>query len=267
MNPVVTQFGQLHFDGNVTPHAWYQSPLLQNEKGKPNLVAITLLADLVYWYRPVVLRDEVSGRETGRRQKFSSDKLQKNYQKWGEVFGLTQRQVEDAMAFLKRGGLVTVETRAVVTQFGTFPNCAFIEPVYAAVKEITFPRPEKTGDRPRKNGPTDPGKTGDVSRFSGGRLPEKREDSRTPSETKGDYSGEGFSPSAEGGGRGTVTIPRNVSKEQLLDLCGAHGYGRVMERLEELHRVSQEQRAQGRTLAKQRETIDWLRSRYGGVGE
>ncbi len=75
MNPVVEKIGQLHIEGNITPHAWYQSPRLQNEKGKPNLVAITLLADIVCWYRPSVIRDEVSGLEIGRKQKFAADKL------------------------------------------------------------------------------------------------------------------------------------------------------------------------------------------------
>lgn len=267
MNPVVVQFGQLHFEGNVTPHAWYQSPLLQNEKGKPNLVAITLLADVVYWYRPVILRDEVSGRETGRRQKFTADRLQKNYQKWGEVFGLTLRQVEDAMAFLKGNGLVTVETRAVVTEFGTFPNCAFIEPVYAAIKTITFPSPEKTGDRPRKNGRPTPEKTGDPGLKNGRYLPKKRENSETPTKTTGDYSRKGFSPSAGPEGRGPVAIPHNVSKEQLRQLCDGHGYTTVLETLMDLHRTSQERRVLAGTLRKQQETIEWLQQEYGETGK
>lgn len=259
MNPVVSQFGQLHFEGNVTPHAWYQSPLLQNEKGKPNLVAITLLADVVYWYRPVILRDEVSGREIGRRQKFAADKLQKNYQKWGEVFGLTLRQVEDAMAFLKRNGLLAVETRSVVTEFGTFPNCAFIEPVYAAIKEITFPRPDKTGDRPQKNGRIAPDKTGEPWQKNGRSGPEKREDSETPTKITGNYSERVFTPSAFSEGENTVRIPRNVSKDQLLGLCAKHSFVSVIDHLEELHRISLEHRALPKTLDKQKETLNWLR--------
>ncbi len=72
------------------------------------------------------------------------------------------------MAFLKAKELVTVEVRAVVTESGTFPNCAFIEPLFDTIKEMSFPSPEKTGDRPPKNGR---------------KAPEKRDHSETSSET------------------------------------------------------------------------------------
>ena len=186
LNPVVEKIGQLHFDGNITPHSWYKSPLLQNEKGKPNLVATTLLADIVYWYRPTLIRDEVSNAEIGRKQKFAADKLQKHYANWGEGFGLTLRQVEDAVAFLKRNGLITVEVRAVTTDRGTMPRCAFIEPVYEAIRAITFPSPEKTGDKPPKNGRSvpkkremPPAKTGGKARKNGASLPKNGEHTYT----------------------------------------------------------------------------------------
>lgn len=196
MSPTVEKIGQMQIDGNITPHNWYQASKLQyepkreGEKGRPNLVAITLLADILYWYRPVILRDEISGREIGRRQKFAADKLQKNYEKWGAGFGLTKRQVEDAMAFLKIAGLVTVETRSVVTEYGRFPNCAFIEPVVEAVHAITFPSPDKTGDTSRPNGryvplkgEASPAQRGGASRSNGKPLPLKGDDSKTPTKT------------------------------------------------------------------------------------
>lgn len=190
LNPTSEKIGQMNFDGNITPHTWYLSPLLQSDKGKPNLVAITLLADIIYWYRPTLIRDEQTGAVIGVKQKFSADKLQKHYENWGRIFGLTKRQVEDAMAFLKSRVLITVETRAVETSRGVLPNCAFIEPVFEAIHKITFPSPEKTGDSirakprvhvPKKRG-VSPGKMGDTPRKNGTRVPEKRENSYTTSE-------------------------------------------------------------------------------------
>ena len=35
------------------------------EKGKPYLLAIMILADLVYWYRPSEIRDEGTGEVVG----------------------------------------------------------------------------------------------------------------------------------------------------------------------------------------------------------
>jgi hypothetical protein len=194
MNPVVEQFQQFRMDGNIVPHAWYQAPRLALKNGKPNLVAITLLADILYWYRPVELRDEASGTHLGYRQKFTADKLQKNYRKWGDGFGLTLRQVEDAMAFLKAGDLITVERRNVVTEMGTFPNCAFIEPVFATIQEITYPEedkrtsPVRTGDPSRSSGRCSPLGTGDPSRSSAKHGTLKRENSKSPSETSKEIS-------------------------------------------------------------------------------
>ncbi len=62
LNAVVAAIGELHLEGNITPHAWYQAPALQFANGKANLAAITLLADVMYWYRPTILRDEATGR-------------------------------------------------------------------------------------------------------------------------------------------------------------------------------------------------------------
>ena len=193
MNPVVEAFQQFRMDGNIVPHSWYQSPRLAQKNGKPNLVAITLLADVVYWYRPAEIRDEASGTHLGYRQKFAADKLQKNYRKWGEGFGFTLRQVEDAVAFLKATGAVTVERRNVVTEIGTFPNCAFIEPVFEAIKEITYPPDEKktqekaspvlTGDASRSIGRTSPVPARGPSRSSGRDGTSQGENSKSPSET------------------------------------------------------------------------------------
>ena len=157
MNKIVEQFKLLQFTGNVTPHSWFRSPLLQMENGKPNLVAIILLADIVYWYRPVEIRDETSGQLLGYRQKFSSDKLQKSYAAWGESFGLTKRQVGDAMSFLKKSGVITVELRDISKEGRMFFNCAFIEPVISVLKTMTYPSdseqrsPVVTGDPSRYN--------------------------------------------------------------------------------------------------------------------
>lgn len=260
MSPVVEKIGQLHFDGNITPHCWYQSPLLQNDKGKPNLVAITLLADLVYWYRPTVVRDEVSGQEVGRRQKFSADKLQKNYEKWGAGFGLTKRQVEDAMAFLKAKGLVTVEVRVVVSEYGTFPNCAFIEPVFDAIQEMTFPSPEKTGDRSRKNGAnvpkkrgTSPEKTGEPSLKNGRYGTEKRGHTKTSSETSSETRTKNLPPQAppqsqaaqssegmdEEDSVGVKDAEKNVSTERNVETPSAEEAARVDAMLAQIMKITQ----------------------------
>ena len=44
------EIGKIHFEGNIIPHPWYQHITLSS--GKPDLPAIIILAEIVYWYRP-----------------------------------------------------------------------------------------------------------------------------------------------------------------------------------------------------------------------
>jgi hypothetical protein len=187
LSPVVREIGAMHFEGNVVPHGWFQHPLLQHESGKANLVAITLLADVVYWYRPTVLRDEVSGCVVEVRQKFAADKLQKSYQAWADLFGLTKRQVQDAITFLKQRRILRVELRDVPTVTGAvLRNVVFIEPVPEMIRQLTdVPTPETATSsspasspsllrssraRPAMKGDTCPVQTGYVPRCKGTRI-------------------------------------------------------------------------------------------------
>jgi hypothetical protein len=101
MNQVVEKFQELAFNGDIIPHTWYESPLLRHDNGKPNLNAIIILANICYWYRPEDVVDEETNRVVGIKAKFSQDKLQMYYQQWAEKYGLTKRQVKEAVAFLK----------------------------------------------------------------------------------------------------------------------------------------------------------------------
>ena len=66
--------------------------------------------------------------------------------------------LEDAMAFLKKSGIITVELRDISNEGRMFLNCAFIEPDLSVIKTITYPSdkeqrsPVITGDLQRYNG-------------------------------------------------------------------------------------------------------------------
>lgn len=57
-NPMVDAIGRLDFSGNMTPQIWYKT--ITKKTGKAYQLAITFLSDIVYWYKPTVVRDEVS---------------------------------------------------------------------------------------------------------------------------------------------------------------------------------------------------------------
>ena len=70
-NQIVDAMGSLNITGNIIPTIWYRTILREN--GKPYLLAIAILADIVYWYRPVEVRDpatmlQKSLTTTGRDQ-------------------------------------------------------------------------------------------------------------------------------------------------------------------------------------------------------
>jgi hypothetical protein len=134
---VVMQVGQLHFEGNIIPASWFEH--LRYQSGKPNTNAIVILSEIVYWYRPVEVRDERTGKVAGYRKKFKSDKLQRSYQSFATQFGFTRKQVRDAIQFLVDEGVINKELRNFTTEDGTpLSNVLFLEVVPARLKEITY---------------------------------------------------------------------------------------------------------------------------------
>lgn len=168
-NDVVDFFGRINITGNLIPEPWYQH--IKFESGRVDLNAIVLLAEIVYWYRPTEKRDE-NGGATVWQKKFRADKLQKSYQQLSDKFGLTKRQVRDAVHRLKDGGLVTIEFRDIEVSGMHLSNVLFIEPVPARIFEITYTVTGdalerdttyvETGDPPTLERDTPPAETEDV---------------------------------------------------------------------------------------------------------
>ena len=100
----VDKIGQINFSGNVIPVRWFREILRDN--GKPYLLAICILSELCFWYRPKEIRDERSGFVTGYKKRFRGDYLQKDYRQLGEFFGESKNSVKAAMDKLEKLGLV-----------------------------------------------------------------------------------------------------------------------------------------------------------------
>ena len=95
---VVDQVGSVHLEGNVLPTNWFNTFKLDN--GKPDVNAVILLAEIVYWHRPTVVRDEDSGQIISVKKKFKSDLLQRSYQSFADQFGFSKQQVTDQTTHL-----------------------------------------------------------------------------------------------------------------------------------------------------------------------
>ncbi|GAA0181012.1 hypothetical protein SH2C18_36060 [Clostridium sediminicola] len=136
MNNVVSEVGDFHVEGNIADFGWYQN--LRYDNGLVNLNAIVILSEIIYWYKPVEVRDEVTGRLIGYKKKFKADKLQKSYQSLGKNFGLTKGQAKSACKFLNDRGLINIEFRNVPTMSGQIvSNVMFVEPIMREVKKIS----------------------------------------------------------------------------------------------------------------------------------
>lgn len=118
--------------GNVIDDGWYRH-VTHKESGKAHLVAIMILADICYWYTPSKVEDEASGKITGYKKKFASDKLQKTYKSLAEKFGVSKNMAQTACYRLKELGLITIEVRDIDDRQGL----TFLEPVSANIKKIS----------------------------------------------------------------------------------------------------------------------------------
>ncbi|EHL0892745.1 replication protein [Salmonella enterica] len=131
----VVAIGQINLTGNVIPASWWRHIRLPS--GRPDQTAITLLAEIVYWYRPSEVRDEITGALVGYRKRFHGDKLQRSYQAFADQFGFSKREATDALKRLRDAGFITLELRTIQTSEGiTLSNVLYVEPVPEAVLDI-----------------------------------------------------------------------------------------------------------------------------------
>lgn len=119
INETVAQIGKISIEGNIIPHAWYLK--LRNENGKFQTNAALILAEIVYWYRPISIYD-LQGKLIGNGKKFQEDILQLDYKHFEKNFGFTKNQTRDALSFLEKNGLVYREFRNIIVGNGYVLN-------------------------------------------------------------------------------------------------------------------------------------------------
>ena len=102
LTSTVIEIGKIHFEGNIIPHQWYQHIVL--ESGKPDLPAIIILAEIIYWYRPYQTLDK-SGKPLLRKH-FDGDMFQCTAAYFESKFGLTKDQVRKALKRLEDAGYI-----------------------------------------------------------------------------------------------------------------------------------------------------------------
>ena len=139
-NKAVDEMLEISFEGNITPQAWYRTIL--RDTGKPHLLAITILADIVYWYRPSIVRDEPTGQLIGIRKKFKSDALQKSYRAYSDLYGESKRSVKQAFDTLESIGVIRREFRDMRDESDNVlaVNIMYIHLNVDVLRALTFPQ-------------------------------------------------------------------------------------------------------------------------------
>lgn len=128
-NAIVDQIGKIHITGNVIPHTWYQWIRYTNKRGNyPDTLAILILADIVYWYRPFKVRDSHTGHTTGWKKKFTHDSLQRSPTYYSELYGVSPKQARESLKLLESLGLIKIKLTSLKTPFGVIPTTMFVTP-------------------------------------------------------------------------------------------------------------------------------------------
>ena len=138
-NDIVDEISKMNFTGNVIPLTWFKTML--GDTGKPMLLAIDLLADIVYWYRPTEVRDEDTGELIGFQKRFKSDFLQRSYRQIEQRFGVTRKQARCAIDYLCSIGVIKKHLRNEMTSMGMpLHNNMYLELIPKILKELTYPQ-------------------------------------------------------------------------------------------------------------------------------
>jgi DnaD/phage-associated family protein len=136
-NATVIKMASLHITGNVIDLKWFRH--LKLESGKPDSLGILLLGDIVYWYRPIEVRDEETGSITGYRKKFAADKLQRSYGAFAEAYGYTKDQVKDALGRLEDARIIDLDFRHPMIGGQKLGNVLFVGLNVDRLAEISSP--------------------------------------------------------------------------------------------------------------------------------
>ena len=145
----VDYMGQINLSGNVIPPNWYKSILREN--GKPYLLAIIILSEICYWYRPKEIRDEHTGYVVRYSKRFREDYLQKSYQQLADQFGETKRSVKAAMDCLEEIGVITrIWRNKTFSNGGSMTNILFIALNVDKLLELTYEKPDVQTEEEQK---------------------------------------------------------------------------------------------------------------------
>lgn len=143
-NSLVDQMEQITIVGDAICPNWYKWIVRTTNSGKeiPDLLAIIILSNICYWYKPTIIREERTDCIIDKKKKFTFDYLQKQYSDYAEMYGQPKSAVKTSMDTLEALGLIKRHFRDYHLDNGTIlNNRMYIEIIPDRIKEITFNDP------------------------------------------------------------------------------------------------------------------------------
>jgi len=115
---------QYNFRGNIIPDEWYIK--FTNGRGSPDLPLISILSEIVYWYRPKEIRDPITGA-ISYAPKFPEDIWQTSYAHFERKFGFNREKIRKVLVKLETMGIITRIFRNVTLRGQEYNNRLFID--------------------------------------------------------------------------------------------------------------------------------------------
>jgi hypothetical protein len=109
--------------GNIVPREWYQ--VFTNGRGGPDLSLISVLSEIVYWYRPKVVKDKQTDTIT-YANKFPEDAWQTSYQHFEGKFLFLREKLRRIFVKLESLGIIKREFRNVSVKGQIYSTRLFI---------------------------------------------------------------------------------------------------------------------------------------------
>lgn len=138
-NKIVDAMANVNISGNVISPMWYRTVV--KDDGKPHFLAIAILSDIVYWYRPRIVRDEATGNVIKATKRFAEDLLQRGSKALAEQFGVSKRQITEALRLLEELNVISRHYRTIERAYGDekvkITNIQYIELHVDVLKKLS----------------------------------------------------------------------------------------------------------------------------------
>lgn len=129
---------EMNIQGNIVPAMWYYTVV--NDSGKSYMLAIAILADIVSGYQIREKRDDTTGAVIQFEKTPSDEILKRSYLYYQELLNEKHKNVQRAMAFLEKKGIIQRIYRTVQGADGRFKGSMLLLQINLDVLyDITYP--------------------------------------------------------------------------------------------------------------------------------